>query len=379
MSTGARASGAGGRLNTVGLSERELSGVLGRLEGGPPAKPGRGVKRVFARWPFPRTSVDVSVIHPGGSKTELSMACRNLSRGGIGLLHSAYMYPGSRVTVRLPRLDGREAPVEGVVARCEHRQGIIHEIGVRFDHEVRLRDHVRPDVFSGWVSFEQIDGAALEGSVVHVEPSAMDQKIVKHFLRDTAVRVRSAGSVAEALESIRSGCDVIVCEHSLPDGCGAALVRRLRSQGVGTPVVLVGAEPTGVARDEVVLCGANAFVPKPFTQETLLLALGEFLIGGHAEQAAPAGDRPAQEVARAYAARLRELGGELETLVAQDRPIDAYVICSQIRAIAPALGFDAVSQRAEWLAGRLSTGEGVGVVLGEARELARACRDLRGA
>ena len=366
----------GGRPNTVGVDDRGLSQVLTRLEESRPATH-PNVQRVHARWPFPRISVSVTVHHPGGSSITLRLACRNLSRGGIGLLHNTYIYPGSRVTVTLPRAAGGEVAVRGTVSRCEHRQGVIHEVGVRFDHEVNVREFIRPDFFGQWVSFETIAPSDLVGTIVHADASALDQKIVRHFLRETGVRLRQTATGAEAYESARAGCDLVVCERTLPDMTGPEFVGKLRAGGVRTPVVMVGATPGTDERDEVVRCGCNAFLPKPFDERQLLLAAAEFLIEPPAhEPLTQAGKKPG-ELASVYARRLSELADELVRLVGDDRVIDAYVVCLQMRGIAPALGFASLGERADQLAAKLSAGGDSSLLLDEASDLAGACSASR--
>lgn len=364
--------GSGGRHNTVGVDDRGLSLVLHRLnESSQDHK--KAVQRVHARWPFPRISVAVAIHHPGGSTITLRLACRNLSRGGIGLLHNTYVYPGSRVTVTLPRTAGGEVAVRGTVSRCEHRQGIIHEVGVRFDREVNVREFIRPDFFGQWLSFESIAPSDLVGTMVHADASALDQKIVRHFLRDTGVRLRQTGTGAEAMELARTGCDLVVCERRLPDMTGPELVGRLRASGVQAPIVLVGAAPEGEERDEVVRCGCNAFMHKPFDESQLLLAAAEFLLEPPALEALAPADKQHGELALVYARRLGELAQELVRLVGDDRVIDAYVVCLQIRGIAPALGFAALGERADQLAAKLSAGGETKQLLTDATDLADAC------
>lgn len=376
MSTQSQRSSAH-RDNTIGIDDRGLSLVLSSLDEASPKKGKPEVQRVHARWAFPRVSVPITIHHPGGSETTLRMACRNLSRGGIGVLHSTYVYPGSRVTVTLPRISGGEVAVRGTAARCEHRQGVIHEVGIGFDREINVREFIRPDLFGRWVSFETVSPGQLVGTIVHVDPSALDQKIVRHFLRDTGVRLRQAESGEQALETIRGGCDMIVCERELGDMSGPEFVGRLRREGVHAPVVLVGPEPGGAGRDEIAACGCNAFLGKPFNEEQFLLAVAEFLLDPpEPEVVAPSGERSG-ELAAVYARRLAELARELERLIGENRGIDAYVVCLQIRGIAPALGFAALADRADQLAARLSTGQDARGLSAEAGELAVACSASR--
>lgn len=370
-----------GRPNTLGLRDRELNQLLGSMEHSARASGHKPIDREFSRWPFPNTSVPVKLIHPGGNEVELRLACRNLSRGGVGLLHGAFVHPGSRLAVYLPRRAGGEQRIEGTVARCLHREGIIHEVGVRFDEPVAIRDFIRPDLFEGWLSYERIDPNQIEGSLIHVEPEPMDQKIVRHFLRETRVRVRSFASGAEALASARSGADLILCERTLSDMSGPEFIKALRAQQNRSPVVLTSDSPTPEATPEIRFSGANAFLNKPFDSAHLLLAVAEFLVGPASTASDPGclQSTPGPQLSGAYASKLREYADELDALVGEDRQIDAYVICVQIKGTAPTLGFRAIGDRAGWLATQISTGVKLGQIRAQVSELTEACRKLRAA
>ncbi|MFT5422996.1 MAG: CheY-like chemotaxis protein [Phycisphaerales bacterium] len=370
-----------GRPNTLGLRDRELTQLLGSLETASKSAPSNPIDREFSRWPFPSTSVPVTLIHPGGNEVGLRLACRNLSRGGVGLLHAAFVHPGSRLAIDLPRRTGGEQRIEGTVARCLHREGIIHEVGVQFDEPIAIRDFIRPDLFEGWLSYERIDPSQIEGSLIHVEPEPMDQKIVRHFLRETRVRIRSFATGAEALASARSGTDLILCEQTLNDMSGPEFIRALREQQNQSPVVLTASSPTPEATPEIRFSGANAFLTKPFDSAHLLLAVAEFLVGPASTSSDPGclQSTPGPQLSGAYASKLREYADELDTLVADDRQIDAYVICVQIKGTAPTLGFRAIGDRAGWLATQISTGVKLGQIKAQVSELTEACRKLRAA
>ena len=57
---------------------------------------------------------------------------RDLSAGGIGLIHSQRMEAGEQFVVRLPRADGSEVPLVCVVAHCSTLAPELHSIGARF-------------------------------------------------------------------------------------------------------------------------------------------------------------------------------------------------------------------------------------------------------
>lgn len=368
-SSGQRSGRPTTRSNTIGVSEGDLAHLIRTFEEGGQAEDG-SVNRVHARWPFAQASLKATLVHPGGSKITLSFACRNLSRTGIGLLHNTYVHPGSRIEIQVPRVDGRIETLAGEVARCAHRQGVIHEIGVRFDDEIPLPEYVRPDIFEGWLTFESVDPSKVEGSILHADPSKMDRKIVTHYLRDSNASLRQVESGADVLGSISSGCDLIVAEARLPDMTGAELTIALRNAGHNTPVLIVGPDLDAKSRSMMTASGVDGYLHKPFKAEQFLRGIAEFLVAEATPNRAASGGN-------GHDGRLRALADQLEGYLKSSASIESYVVCQQIQGMAPTLGFDAIANRAGWIADKLADGHKTSAVATAATELLRACRDLR--
>lgn len=122
---------AAGRSNTLGLSRLALEEVHASLDAAD-ARVERDDARAYARVPVRGGPIGVCLVHPGGTTAELQMVGRNLSRGGISLLHSGFVHAGTRCIVRLPLAADHVAAFHGEVVRCSHRGGQLHEIGVKF-------------------------------------------------------------------------------------------------------------------------------------------------------------------------------------------------------------------------------------------------------
>lgn len=62
----------------------------------------------------------------------------NISAHGLGFLHGKFVYPGSGCRVMLRTVSGQIQIVEGVVCRCRHLEGRVHEAGMRFKDAIDL-------------------------------------------------------------------------------------------------------------------------------------------------------------------------------------------------------------------------------------------------
>lgn len=77
------------------------------------------------------------IIREVGHDVAFMVVTRNLSRGGVSLLHRHAMSPGQPCTVVFPMRDGpKQVFVTGRTARCRHVRGLLHEVGIRFDKPI---------------------------------------------------------------------------------------------------------------------------------------------------------------------------------------------------------------------------------------------------
>jgi two-component system, chemotaxis family, chemotaxis protein CheY len=336
-----------GRPNSLGLHHSELTELLDQLD--IPDGPRKSIKRDFARWPFRRAAVPIKITHPNGTMATLSVACRNISRGGMAILHSAFLHPGTRCSITLPHPTKGMIQLEGWVARCTHRLGMIHEIGVTFAEPVDVRELLRPDPLADCFSMEKIDQERLQGSVLCVEASEADQKIVRHFLRGTPLKVECVYTPTQALERMSKGFELIILDLSLPEIGGPGLVLALRDRGFGGPIIVTTSDTSAHIRKSLPSIEANAFLPKPLGQTVLLRAVAEFLIAGRNTAATVSTlghDHPDYPMAEGFALSLRHTAKKLEDTIRRDDPAGCKALCQQLAATAPGLGFQRLGEQA---------------------------------
>lgn len=364
-----------GRENTLGSQSRRLDELLDELD----ARDSSSVHRSHARRKFRERSVSVVLSQPDGGEVTLKLAARNLSVGGVSLLHSAFVYPGTAIVVSLPRVNGKLQKVRGKVMRCDHLTGVIHEVGVKFDDPVNLHDFQHADPFSNTFSYENVQLGRLRGTVVHIDPSQIDRQIVRHLLKDTALSIRGCENYEEARPYIHKGCDLILSEFRLPDSDGAMLTSTLRSDGHTIPVVIVSSSTSSETLEAVRRAAIDVFIPKPIEAPRLIAAIAEFLAPESAYQdQKPAGlDEGMRELAAMFAASLPGLADRLDHAADDSQNGEMLSIASQIKGSALSLGFERIG---------LAAGEAMDLIAGNAspevinrtvRKLVTACRTVR--
>jgi CheY-like chemotaxis protein len=343
-----------GRPNTLGLHQRELSELLDQFD--IPDAPRKGIKRDFVRWPFRRAAVPMRIIHPNGSTATLSVACRNISRGGMAILHSAFLHPGTRCTVTLPHPSRGEICIDGWVARCTHRAGMIHEIGITFAEPVEVRELLTPDPLADYFSLEKVDPEQLEGAVLCVDASETDQKIIRHFVRASRLKMGSALELREALTHLAEPWDLIMVDLNMPEGTGPELIRLLRERGYNGPIIATTSDTSESARRHLKSIEANAFLPKPLSQSLVLRAMAEFLIanrqGGGGAISTLSPDHPDFNLVEGFVLSLRHIAKKLEDALRRDDAQGCRSLCLQLSGTAPSLGFDSLGRQADEAAQR---------------------------
>jgi len=361
-----------GRPNTLGLNQRHLDDLLDILD----AKDGEpSVRRNYARWPFRLQTVNLKIKHPGGTETELSVAARNLSAQGISLLHSSFVFPGSKCTIELPHPRCGTVTIQAKIARCAHIRGVLHELGVVFNEVINVREFIERDELAECFSLEKIDPTKLEGRVLLVSASELDHRIIKHFLRETCLRVTTAVTADEALAAAREGCDVILAELHGEEVCGGVLIPMLRDAGVQTPAILMSSDTSPRARLQFRNAHADAFLAKPLTDETLMRGLAEFLVMDNdrddAHGAAMAG---ASELANSFAGELTKQAERLEKAMAESDSERCLALALELKGTAPCLGFDKVGRAATGAAEALTSTQCVEQSKSALDDLVMSCR-----
>ena len=123
--------------------------------------------------------------------------------------------------------------------------------------------------------------------VLVVDDEEFILETTREALRDVGYRVFTATGGEEALQTLEEldgAVDVVVTDLRMPDMDGFDLIRALRTRDPSLPIVAASGVADG-RTDEALDAGAQAFLAKPFTAETLQSALHETL---HAPDEAPA-------------------------------------------------------------------------------------------
>jgi CheY-like chemotaxis protein/HPt (histidine-containing phosphotransfer) domain-containing protein len=359
---GSRASGpdSRGRPNSLGLSQTELEAVHAQLDGGAPAETAH--RRQSARLAYRQDGILLDIVQPGGGQTTICVACRNLSRTGLGFLHSSYLHTGTRVVARLMHHSKRLVPMEARVVRCRHVTRHVHEVGLMFDEPINVRDFMSPDPLNQTFTCEKVDPGHLTGTMLIIAEYKIEQACVQSMLRDTALDFVFATSIEEGVEAARRGVEIIVCDDTFEAGTGVDFVARARAAGVRSPIILMSGDVSEQSLSRIRKAQVNAFLAKPLKQDLLLRAIAEFLLVtvAGAESSGPLYTTlPARSamlgLADSFVDDLHSIAEQVEELATRRDAKGIRKHCLRVGGPAASLGFEPIAGLATRLAAALET------------------------
>ena len=111
--------------------------------------------------------------------------------------------------------------------------------------------------------------------VVDDDPSVAD--LMMRFLQPHGYEVDAAFSGGQAVGMLQANAyDLVVSDVRMPNGSGIDVLRELQKAPARIPVVLMSADMNG-AKAQAKMLGAEAFLPKPYSDDQLLHTLSQVL------------------------------------------------------------------------------------------------------
>lgn len=119
--------------------------------------------------------------------------------------------------------------------------------------------------------------------VLIVDDSATMRKIIMRTIKMSGLdfeRIEEAANGTQALEKLNEiPIDIILCDINMPEMNGTELVKKVRQMDncENTKIVMISTESSPEIIDSLIAQGANGFITKPFTPETLYEKLSPFI------------------------------------------------------------------------------------------------------
>lgn len=300
---------------------------------------------------------------PGdGERSTYSAPTRRLHKQGLRFIHGGFVHLGSRCLAQLISLHGSWENAQATVTECKHLQGAIHEIEVRFDHEID------PAIFCS---------EAVKLRVLLVEDDPYMVRLATSYLRALNATVTVAEDGAQAVElASKNLYDLILMDIEMPVLSGLEATERLRKQGYSGKIAATTALTGAEHRDVCLKAGCDDYVPKPYTRDhlsTLLQNLKEEPL-----ISSMAGDAGMKDLINEYVEELPKLLRTLEEAYAKE---DLQALASAARRVkgqAGGFGFEPISDAAAKLETAADERKPTELLRSRIGDLAKLCQLARG-
>jgi DNA-binding response OmpR family regulator len=104
-----------------------------------------------------------------------------------------------------------------------------------------------------------------------IEDTLRLRELLIESIHSAGWRIDAFGTRAEAEEAVATTCyDLLLVDLGLPDGDGLDLIRALRRQGLGTPILILTARAAVDERISGLDAGADDYLVKPFNHREFL-------------------------------------------------------------------------------------------------------------
>ncbi len=182
---------------------------------------------------------------------------------------------GLSITQQLAKLMGGEVKIES-----EPGQGSTFSLIIPANVNVTTQPRFQRDKLGNETGGQQRGGAILHyaGRVLAVDDSTLNQKLMRSLLEKAGLDVTIAADGQDALDAAVSGeYDLIFMDIQMPKIDGFEVTRRLRDQGVSTPIIALTAHALPEDEDRCLDAGCDGYLAKPIDRNKLNEQLARFL------------------------------------------------------------------------------------------------------
>lgn len=358
-------------LDALRLTPHEAIDLLEDME----SQPGEGQRGES----FRRPGVPLIARQPTGEQARYLVFTDRLWAGGLTCLHGGYLHAGLGVRITLD--PGEEAlRIDGGVVHCKHLRGRVHLLEIAFSaplEEADVRRLAAPPTTAAAQTHAPVDPATLTGSVLHIEHSESDHRMLLHCTKGTKLRVSRASSGAKAIARMReSKIDAVLTDLDLGDTTGEELIPRLRGERYDGPIGVVTRVTEKTRLRAAIDAGACDVLLKPFEPERLLQSLARMLPpgdeggGASGAETTPAATQTPPTDTQVIHRSITELSGAVR---ARDYDL-VESLCLCLHNAADQLGLSALAGAADRVLDALNRSGSVAGAAGELRSLLDRCQ-----
>ncbi|MCP3905971.1 MAG: response regulator [Planctomycetes bacterium] len=300
-------------------------------------------KRANLRHVFRATDIPIVVRHPQGGESRFLMYGRNISRGGISVIHAGYVTIGAVCQVVLPQLSGKPVATRGVVRHCRLVAGSWHELGIHFGEEVD------PSIIEGVpTSVEQRVGDACHGDgprdvILIAESFEPERDLLLHQLTMCGLGARGVCTSGALLDVVQQEpVRLVLSGLSVATDDGLRTIQRLREMDFDGPIMMATADPDPQVAIWAREAGATSVVTKPINVDLLVAQMRV-----HVDPQPPSteifstvADQPGMpQLVDRFVTATRQVVEQIEAAYERGEHDEARELCLRLKACGVGYGF----------------------------------------
>lgn len=341
-------------LDCTRLTEPQRLALLAALDRYQPMR--ADSRRREVRYEYHAARLPVTVHTGGPADMGLLMHGRNISRGGVSLLHGGFMHSGTPCTVVLSAVNGTTHMVTGLVVGCRHISRNIHEVCVRFHEKISIEAICGPHARVCSLLAGAPDTPRLKGLAMCLARGDAARREIAGWLTAAgldAVEARTFGTMMDKVK--RLPFVVAVVDEADAEWKRGDAARSARTLGFGGGIIVIDPgidDPTG----------ADAVVHRPLDPRTFYAALSRVVLERTGDEGRPIhstlrGDAADRALLERFVESAHGAAAGLEvSLTKRDRkPIITSL--GSLRSTAGGYGFGVLGQAAAAALGVLERGD----------------------
>ena len=345
----------------VRIDDTRLDAILDQLDGEArtPAQERRGSKRHTYR----AKAVVIRTERPAmASPVAHRVPARNICEGGLALLHTMYVHPGTPCLAQLITSEGTWNDVLGTVVHCRHVEANIHEWGIRFDYSLD------PSVYCSVANHRRL-------LLVDDDPSCA--RLAMAFLRKLDIEeVEYVQDGQAALDrAAKSAYDLILMDMEMPVLDGFSATKELRRRGYRGAIIALTGLTQAADRQRCLDAGCDRYLSKPVSYRDLSLAIeslrAESLFSSLADDASMA------DIIDAFVKELPPKVRAIEEAAARQDGKRLEALARGLKAVGSGYGFEAITDVAAKIEAALIDGASPRDVQSDVCALTNLCRRVR--
>lgn len=366
------------------ISDAERSRLLDKLDQ-TEQRGGKNPKRAAARLEYRVRDIPLSVNHPGGGVGRYIVLGRNLSSGGISLIHAGYLHNGTECRMALTLPSGGAKTLIGKVVFCRLASGQMHEIGVEFTEKIDVQQFASASVRR--LNDDPEVRASLmpiPGNAIIVAPAEADRRLIESRLKQSGLNPTPVDRAGAALDQVKLLTYALaVVDLGLADPGPAALVESLKKAGYVGCIVGLAADESPSERQRAIDMGMHDCIFKPMRFEAMHTLIAKLMRsnGGNIDGGSPiistiAGEHGAEDLIKFFLGAAGEAAAAIAAAVHKNDLKTVQKECQSLKSIAGGYGFQPVVESARQVLQALEVSPSIQAASGRISALLNVCNRL---